>query len=232
LGVKLAEYGRRELVIASILAALAIAMAAGLAMILSPWAMLAAAVAATAWLAVVGFFRDPDRTAPNGEGLLLSPADGTVTDVTEIGPESDLGRDGVQVGIFMSVLNVHVNRAPCRGRIEAVTHKAGAFLDARDPASSQRNESATITMLYERDGMSHPVVVRQIAGMIARRIVTDLTPGQQVQSGQRIGMIKFGSRLELLAPRELAGEVRVKVGQKVRAGQTVLIAMDMEAGRT
>jgi phosphatidylserine decarboxylase len=168
------------------------------------------------------FFRDPDRVVPQGPGLFVSPADGTVSDITQIGPESELGRPGVQVGIFMSVFSVHVNRAPCDGAVEFVTHKAGAFLDARDPAASCRNESATIALCYQSDGQAYRVIMRQVAGLIARRIVTDLAKGASVSRGQRVGMIKFGSRCELLLPAELAGRVLVKVGQQVSAGSTVL----------
>lgn len=224
--LRLTKYGRRELVVAT-LAAVSLCAAAGwLAVSLSAWIWLVAALSVAAWAGVIWFFRDPDRHAPEQDGLLISPADGRVADVTQIGPESPLGRDGLQIGIFMNVFDVHVNRAPCDGRVESVTHRSGAFLDARDPNASQANESATIYMTHRRNGKDHPVVVRQIAGLIARRIVTDLSAGQQVVRGQRIGMIKFGSRVEVLVPPELAEEVRVQVGQRVRAGCTVLAAAE------
>ena len=145
-----------------------------------------------------------------------------MSDITQVGPESELGRPGVQIGVFMSVFSVHVNRSPCDGAVEFVTHRAGAFLDARDPAASCRNESTTIALCYQSDGQAYRVVMRQVAGLIARRIVTDLAKGTNVSRGQRVGMIKFGSRCELLLPAELADRVLVRVGQKVRAGSTVL----------
>jgi phosphatidylserine decarboxylase len=114
--------------------------------------------------------------------------------------------------------------------VEEITRHRGTFLDARTPQARQRNESATIRIGYSRGGQVHPLVVRQVAGLIARRIVTDLAVGQDLEAGQRIGMIKFGSRVELMAPRELVGEVRVRVGQAVRAGLTVLVAEQPEAG--
>jgi len=203
---------------------LAMALVVVLAVWLSPWLALLAALPLAVWVFVLAFFRDPERSAPAGDGLLLSPADGRVADITPLGPDSVLGCDGVQVGIFMNVFNVHVNRSPCAGRVEQVEHRRGVFLDARDPHASERNESATIRLCCTRDGVERPIVVRQVAGLIARRIVTDLREGQDVQPGQRIGMIKFGSRLELLVPSEWVGEVRVQLGQCVRAGQTVLIA--------
>jgi len=205
---------------------LALASAA-LAVELSAWAWLAVLAVVAAWLGVVGFFRDPDRQPPAGDGLLLSPADGTISDITPVGPDSALGCEGVQVGVFMSVFDVHVNRAPCSGVIESIEHVPGSFLDVRQPAAWRRNESATITM-SRAGGGEHRVIVRQVAGLIARRIVTDLATGQQVLAGQRIGMIKFGSRLEVLAPRELARDVRVRVGQKVLAGRTVILAAEQQ----
>jgi phosphatidylserine decarboxylase len=182
------------------------------------------------WLWVVWFFRDPDRPAPAEEGVFLSPADGVVTDVTAVGPDGELGTDGVKVGVFMSLFNVHVNRAPCDGRVVSIEHRRGIFLDARDSEAGLRNESAAIRLAHDAGGRSHPIVVRQVAGLIARRIITDLAEGQTVRRGERIGMIKFGSRLELLVPRELVGEVRVAVGDKAVAGRTVLVAAPEESG--
>ncbi|MBI5723223.1 MAG: phosphatidylserine decarboxylase family protein [Planctomycetes bacterium] len=182
------------------------------------------AVSAIVWLWVLAFFRDPDRKTPQDPGLLVSPADGVVTDITPLGAESPLGRPGVQVGIFMSIFNVHVNRSPCDGRVEKIEHRDGAFLDVRRDEAWSANESATIHLSYRHGQIVLPVIVRQIAGLLARRIVTGLRTGEEISRGQRIGMIKFGSRLELLAPVELSGEVRVAVGQKVFAGLTVLLA--------
>lgn len=176
------------------------------------------------WGWVIAFFRDPERTPPDGAGLFVSAADGRVTDITPIGEESLLGREGVKVGVFMSIFDVHVNRAPCDATVEQIEHRKGIYLDARDPASSEKNESTTILLTVEHDGQRYPVVLRQIAGFVARRIVTDLQQGRSMRRGERIGMIKFGSRCELLVPSELAGEVRVEPGQHVTAGETVLVA--------
>jgi phosphatidylserine decarboxylase len=181
-----------------------------------------------AWFWVMWFFRDPVRAVPSEPGVLLSPADGQVRDITPVGADSELGRGGVKIGIFMSVFDVHVNRSPAEARVESVVYRPGVFLDARDPAASERNESATLRLMCRQGQASYPVVVRQVAGVIARRIVTDVAIGQELAAGQRIGMIKFGSRVELIVPSELAGEIRVVRGQKVRAGETVLVA----TGRT
>jgi len=218
------HYGRRELIAATLIYAVLAAIGAQLAARYSPWFWTMGIIAGIGWLWVLAFFRDPDRAAPAGPGLFVSPADGRVADITPLGPDSPLGCPGAQIGVFMNVLNVHVNRAPCDGRIEDIVHRPGAFLDVRTNEAILRNESATITLSHAYDGRRHPVIVRQVAGLVARRIVTDLKVGQTVHRGERIGMIKFGSRLELLIPNELLGEIRVQVGQRVRGGLTVLVA--------
>lgn len=221
----LAKYGRRELTAVTVVFLAACAGIVAAAAAVSWWIAAAGAVPAAAWASVLWFFRDPERRAPAAEGLLVSPADGRVADITPVGPDSELRCEGVKIGVFMNVLNVHVNRSPAAGRIEAVVRRNGAFLDARDPMAAERNASVTIRMTHDRGGRSWPIVVRQIAGLLARRIVTDLSVGQAVARGQRVGMIKFGSRVELLVPRELAGNVTVRVGQAVRAGTTVVIEL-------
>ena len=224
MGFRLTHYGRRELFLATLAYAAVAALGTYLGRNYSPWFLAIGFIAGVVWVWVLAFFRDPDRNTPQEPGLFISPADGRVADITPLGPDSALGRDGVQVGVFMNVMNVHVNRAPCDGRVETVIHRRGTFMDVRGAEAVLSNEAATITMTHTHQGRPHTVIVRQIAGLVARRIVTDLQIGQQVRRGQRIGMIKFGSRLELLVPAELLGEVRVKVGQRVRAGQTVLVA--------
>jgi phosphatidylserine decarboxylase len=220
----LTKYGRREWLAATAVAAAGCAALGVMAWRLGWLCLIPVAVIVPVWLWVLWFFRDPDRTPPSEEGVFLSAADGTVADITPIGPDSDLGRDGVKIGVFMSVFSVHVNRATCQGRVESIVHHDGAFMDVRKPQAAFANESTTIRLSCPRGGREYPVILRQVAGLIARRIVTDLRPGQQVRAGERIGMIKFGSRLELLVPRELIGEVRVAVGDKAVAGQTILIA--------
>ena len=220
----LTKYGLREIILATVTLASLGTLIAFLAIAVSPWIWPAIALPAIVWLWVLWFFRDPDRDTPDGEHLFVSPADGVVTDITNIGPDSPLGRDGVSIGIFMSLFDVHVNRASATGRVEKVEHVPGAFLDVRDPLATEKNESTTIRLCHTRNGKEFPVVIRQIAGLIARRIVTDLREGQSVQRGQRIGMIKFGSRLELLLPHELVEDVTVTAGDKVVAGKTVLVA--------
>jgi len=220
---RLTKYGLRELRAAMVAAAVACALIVAAAWCVWRPLLAVLVVPLAVWAGVVWFFRDPERRIPDEPGVFVSPADGRVTDITPVGPDGPLGRDGVRIGVFMSLFDVHVNRCPDAARVERIQHRPGALLDARDPGASERNESATITMTVRRDGREYPFVVRQIAGLVARRIVTDLSEGDRVARGQRIGMIKFGSRLELLVPRELAAEVRVRVADRVRAGETVLV---------
>lgn len=184
-----------------------------------PVAVLPAAV----WVYVLCFFRDPQRR-PAEDNAFISPADGKVVDITPVGAESPLGTDGVRIGIFMSIFNVHVNRSPCAGAITKIEHRPGGYADARKPEAAERNEATTIWLTANgQAGLSFPVVVRQIAGLIARRIVTDLHIGQEIAAGQRIGMVKFGSRVEMMIPQCMIGEIAVQVGQAVRAGRSVLV---------
>jgi len=220
----LTAYGRRELVISTAIFALAcLGLGVLAARVHAAWlAGLVAPAVVYGW--VLWFFRDPERTVPpGGEEGFVSPADGTVSDITPIGPDSALGCEGTKIGIFMSIFSVHVNRSPCDARVESIHHQKGAFLDARNPLAAERNEAATIHLLVRRGPREYPVVVRQVAGLVARRILTDLKPGQDLTAGQRIGMIKFGSRLELLLPRELAGAIAVRLGQHVQAGRSLLV---------
>jgi len=215
-------YGKREVGIAALVVTLASA-AVALAAWRWHWGLLAALILPLAmWGFVLWFFRDPERTPPDGEGIFVSPADGRVTDITPLGAGGPLGTEGVKIGIFMSVVDVHVNRCPEAGTVLKAEHRPGVFLDARDREATERNESATITLISSHQGREHRWMVRQVAGFIARRIVTDVSEGQALARGQRIGMIKFGSRMELLVGAELAGEVLVRVGQRVVAGETPL----------
>ena len=219
----LTRYGRRELISATVCFLVA-CFAIVIGSVKLGWWLcpLPAAPLVALYVWVLAFFRDPERATPEDPGLIVAPADGRVTDVTNIGADSKLGRDGVRIGIFMNVFNVHVNRSPVTGVVESVEHHPGAFLDARNRRAAERNESTTIRLSHDHGGQRFPVVVRQIAGLVARRIVTDLREGQTVRRGQRIGMIKLGSRLELLLPAELVGQIRVQVGASTRAGETVL----------
>lgn len=224
----LTRYGLRQIILTAVTMGGLCAVLAYLAATVSALIWPAVAVPAAVCFCVLWFFRDPDRAVPEGEHLFVSPADGVVTDITNVGADSPLGRDGVKIGIFMNLFNVHVNRSPTAGRVERLQHSPGVFLDVRDPLAAEKNESTTIHLRHSRGGREFLVVVRQVAGLIARCIVTDLREGESIGRGRRIGMIKFGSRLELLVPDELIEEVRVSVGDKTVAGMTVLAAAPEE----
>ena len=213
--IPLAKYGARELVLFGGLALAGLIVSAVLA-----WWPLALLFAATLAF-IVAFFRDPERRVPADPGALVAPADGRVTEVTEAEEPRFLKGRAHKIGIFMSLASVHVNRAPCAGRVEAVDHQPGLFLDARDPASSARNEAAALA-IADVEGRGTRVLVRQVAGVLARRIVCDAAVGDVLARGQRIGMIKFGSRAEVYVPVESGFEVLVSPGARVRAGETVL----------
>ena len=162
------------------------------------------------------FFRDPHRTIPSGEGLIVSPGDGLVTETVAIATP-----DGPQqrISIFLSVFDVHVNRSPIGGVISRLSYRRGQYLNAMNPASADRNEQNVVTVR----GEGIEVCFKQIAGLLARRIVFDHHTGDTLERGQRVGLIKFGSRVDVLLPPEAV--LRVKVGQRVKGGSSVLAAM-------
>jgi phosphatidylserine decarboxylase len=181
---------------------------------------------AFAWIALLSFFRDPVRRVPAGlpDGAMLSPADGTISAVLTVDAhEATGGRPAAIVRIFLSVLNVHINRAPCDGRIMAVQHRPGCYFDARTPESAARNESNLIIMQITRNRM---IGIRQVSGKLARRIVCRARVGDDLRRGQRFGMIKFGSTTELILPASSGVEVHVRVGERVKGGRTVLATLD------
>lgn len=166
------------------------------------------------WVPV--FFRDPRRDGPRGDQLIIAPADGKVVSVVEVEePEFVRGRT-IRVSVFMNVFNVHVNRHPVTGTVKYRTYHPGRFLNASLDKASSANERASIGISATRG----PVLVRQIAGLVARRIVTDPSPGDPVQQGARLGMIRFGSRVDTFFPP--GAKPRVKIGDRTVAGVTVI----------
>ena len=165
------------------------------------------------------FFRDPERVVPQEPGQMVSPADGLVTDIdwiqTPDGPR-------LRVSIFLNVFDVHVNRSPVTGTVRAVTYREGAFMNAMNPESVQHNEQNTVTILAD----GYEVAFKQIAGLLARRIVCNVKVGDTVQRGQRVGLIKFGSRVDLLLPEESIP--LVKQGSRVSGGSTVIASMPQD----
>ncbi len=172
-------------------------------------------------LAIIAyFFRDPKRIVPTDAAAIVSPADGKVVEIARLDHDEFIGGPAVRIGIFLSLFNVHINRAPLAGRVVEMHYKPGEFLNAMRPESAERNESMCIGF-EQLDGPGRRFSVRQISGLVARRIVCALRPGQAVTRGEKFGMIKLGSRTELVLP---AGdvEVTVKLGQAVRAGSDIL----------
>jgi phosphatidylserine decarboxylase len=199
------------------------------------WPLVAATVACLflakpwCWLAIVplviliwliSFFRDPARAIPSEPRAIVAPADGLVVDITPIAQYEFIGRPAVRIGIFLSIFNVHINRAPCAGRVLETHYHPGEFLNAMRPESAERNEFMWIG--FERSEQpAQRFAVRQISGMLARRIVCTLAPGTAVTRGEKFGMIKLGSRTELILPAD-AVEITVKVGDTVRAGSHIV----------
>jgi len=181
------------------------------------WGALAAVLGILAvWLLV--FFRDPARDGPRGDTVVIAPADGKIVGVVETDEPMYLKTRALRVSIFMSVFDVHVNRYPVSGTIELAHYNPGKFLHAAKEKASLDNEQASVGLRGRRG----PVLVRQIAGSIARRIVTDGRVGDAVAQGARLGMIRFGSRVDVFLPVSAAPKVRVQPGDRVAAGTTVL----------
>jgi phosphatidylserine decarboxylase len=180
------------------------------------------------------FFRDPERTIPSGPGLIVSPGDGLVTETAAINTPAGPRQ---RISIFLSVFDVHVNRSPIAGVLTSVRYQKGRYLNAMNPASADQNEQNIATVrgeAGEADGSggvsrSIEVTFKQIAGLLARRIVFNCNEGDILARGQRVGLIKFGSRVDVLLPAEAI--LRVKVGQRVKGGSSVLAAMP-EGGRS
>ena len=164
-------------------------------------------------LFVFSFFRDPERVIPSEPGALVSPGDGRVVVVTE---EENAGRPGKRVSIFLAVWNVHVNRSPAAGTITMLEYRPGKFLAAMRERASVENEQNVFTLSTD----AGEIMFKQIAGLIARRVVSWKKAGEKVARGERIGLVRFGSRVDLWVPKE--AEILVKVGENVKGGSSVL----------
>jgi phosphatidylserine decarboxylase len=184
------------------------------------WWKWTAIVPAVLLAEVIYFFRDPHREIPADADAIVSPADGTIAEFTTLDHYDFLDGPAVRIGIFLSIFNVHINRAPRAGTVLDMHYKPGEFLNALNPESTIRNEFMWIGFEdAQRPGTRF--AVRQISGLLARRIVCALKPGRPVQRGEKFGMIKLGSRTELVLPRD-AVRVETKVGDTVKAGSTIL----------
>jgi phosphatidylserine decarboxylase len=178
------------------------------------------AIAGIFFVFTISFFRDPERVITSDKGVFLAPADGKITNIDII--ENDyIGQKAVKFGIFLSIFDVHINRSPCNVKVYKISYKKGSYKNAAYPASGQVNESNDL-YLIRADNPQDKLVVRQISGAIARRIVCRVTEGQYLAGGEHFGMIKFGSRTELLVPCRNDIIILAKVGDKVKAGISVL----------
>jgi len=194
-----------------------IAAALGIAVVLAGfrlWVPFGAWMVLALW--VIAFFRDPLRPGPRGDKLVIAPADGKVISVIPMAESTFIGGSATRISIFMNVFNVHVNRYPADGVVEHRDYRTGQFFNAAAEKASTENEQSSIGIATTQGR----VLVRQIAGLIARRIVTDGEKGDRVRQGERMGLIRFGSRVDVFVPA--GSQVRAKVGDLTKAGQTII----------
>jgi phosphatidylserine decarboxylase len=177
-----------------------------------PTYLLGAFTLFTAW-----FFRNPARKIPPGENLIVSPGDGTVVAIESEFEHRYLKEQSVRISIFLNVFDVHINRMPVAGIVQDIVYKPGKFMMANQPEASSGNEQNAL-MLRRSDGMK--ILCVQIAGLVARRIVSWVVPGEQVEKGERFGLIRFGSRMDVYLPE--TSSIRVQVGSKVKGGSSIL----------
>ncbi len=170
------------------------------------------------WGFFAQFFRNPPRHIPQDMNIVLSPADGTIVAIERVSENEYFQRECLKISVYMSALNVHLNRVPCNGKVIYTRYHAGQYLVAFHPKASELNERNTVVF---EDEQGRQILVRQIAGLLARRIVPYMREGQSVQAGDELGFIKFGSRCDVFVP--IACDVTVQLNDKVRGGETVLI---------
>lgn len=180
------------------------------------WMWLVPAVWMPMAISIAWFFRDPQRSGERGEHLVIAPADGKVVAIADVEEPSFIRGPARRVSVFMNVFDVHVNRYPVDGTVEHRDYRPGKFLNATLDKASSENEQMTLSIRTHHG----PVLVRQIAGLVARRIVTDARVGDAVLQGERLGLIRFGSRVDTLLPAE--ARIRVAVGDRALAGVTVI----------
>jgi phosphatidylserine decarboxylase len=221
--VKLAREGRPFILLAAAIAFGLLAWAVRSGSVLA-WGITALAVPIALW--VPYFFRDPERSGDRGERLVVAPADGKVVLVNEVDEPAFLHGRATRISIFMNVFSVHVNRYPVGGTVRFVQYSRGRFLNAAADVASTENEQMSVGI----DAGPHRVMMRQIAGLVARRIVTYSREGERVEQGERMGLIRFGSRVDVFVPP--GSSVRVALGQLTNAGATVIAELpDASAAR-
>ena len=177
-------------------------------------------------IGILSFFRDPQRIVPTDKNILLAPADGTITDINIIQENDFIAGSALRISIFLSIFDVHINRVPCNVKVENITSHPVKFKNAANPSSGRVNESNDL-WLRRTDSPNDKLILRQISGAIARRIICDTDTGQKLAGGQKFGMIKFGSRTELYLPTHKNAKPLVKKGDKVKAGLTPIIKYEI-----
>jgi len=227
--MRLTLYGLREWLGSGIIAAVLLVFSVTAALKFnSPVFWILSGLIVLVWLSIAAFFRVPNRKIPTAPELVVSPADGLVKDIEYLNDhdiEVFAGRSLIRVGIFLSVFDVHVNRAPADLKVTYKKYRPGRYLDARDSRCGKENEAMTIAGEATVNGVVIPVAVRQISGAIARRIVCPAEPGSTYQKGEIYGMIKFGSRTEIYLPAGKNIDLKVKVGDRVRSGTSIIAAV-------
>ena len=226
--IPLTKYGWPQVAVfpAIILAVMTVYLIAGI-LYLSAWAVvLIEVLLAAALIWVLSFFRDPNRPIHLDKEILLAPADGKVTDIEIVADNNFINRPALRIGICLSIFDAHINRAPCNVKVEKITYRPGKYKNVMHPASARVNESNDIEMT-RTDSPEDKLIVRQISGAIARRIVCKAIQGQELTGGEKFGMIKFGSRTELYLPARENTKCLVRVGDKVKAGLTPLIKYEI-----
>jgi len=220
--IPLTKYGLPEVAVYPAVIAILMAVVALFGAPLLPVAAVVATegilVLVLAWALM--FFRDPQRRTIQDDTILLAPADGRIADIETV-EEETVGGPAVRIGIFLSIFNTHINRAPCDARVEKITYRPGRYFNAMNRLAGKVNESNNLALVRTSDPQDR-LLVRQISGAIARRIVCAAHEGQQLAGGERFGMIKFGSRTELYLPAGDRVQCLVRVGDKVKAGLTPL----------
>lgn len=221
--IPLTKYGLPQLIIFPVVLIAAILSLLLLAHPFLPaWAVyLVAGILTAVLLWVLSFFRDPCREIPQNNRFILAPADGKITDIEQVEEKDFIGQKTVRIGIFMSIFNAHVNRSPCNATVEKTTYRPGTHKNAMYPESGRTNERNELR-LTRTDEPADRLIVRQISGAVARRIICNTCRGEHLTAGQKFGMIKFGSRTEILIQLRQEASLQVKVGEKVKAGQTVI----------
>jgi len=222
--IPLTKYGLPEVVTlpTALLAVMAAYLLLGAVFLPLPAVILPQVPLAGLLFVVLWFFRDPQRHVQAGDDILLAPADGRITDVELLQENEFIGAPALRIGIFLSIFDTHVNRAPCNVTVLKITYRQGKYKAACNPASACVNESNDLG-LVRTDRPQDKLIVRQISGAIARRIVCKANVGQELAAGEKFGMIKFGSRTEVYVPIREDVKCLVRIGDKVKAGVTPLV---------